>query len=62
MATNYEKAFAARPEVYDAWAQLIGAVKAGMDQRRYERLRNCARSSSWAGRSQTPEPVRPDRA
>jgi uncharacterized peroxidase-related enzyme len=36
MATNYEKAFAARPEVYDAWVRLNSSVKAGMDQRRYE--------------------------
>jgi AhpD family alkylhydroperoxidase len=36
MTTNYEKAFAARPEVYDAWGRLNGAVKAGMDRRRYE--------------------------
>ena len=36
MATNYERAFAARPEVYRAWGQLTGAIKAGMDLRRYE--------------------------
>ncbi len=36
MATNYERAFAERPEVYAAWAQLNGAIKAGMDLRRYE--------------------------
>jgi alkylhydroperoxidase family enzyme len=34
--TNHERAFAARPEVYHAWAQLNGAIKAGMDLRRYE--------------------------
>jgi alkylhydroperoxidase family enzyme len=34
--TNYERAFAERPEVYDAWVQLNGAIKAGMDLRRYE--------------------------
>jgi alkylhydroperoxidase family enzyme len=34
--TNYERAFAERPEVYAAWAQLNGAIKAGMDLRRYE--------------------------
>jgi uncharacterized peroxidase-related enzyme len=36
MATNYERAFAKRPEVYAAWVQLNTAVKAGMDLRRYE--------------------------
>jgi uncharacterized peroxidase-related enzyme len=36
MPTNYERAFAARPEVYAAWVQLNTAVKAGMDLRRYE--------------------------
>jgi alkylhydroperoxidase family enzyme len=34
--TNLERAFAARPEVYAAWQQLNGAIKAGMDLRRYE--------------------------
>jgi alkylhydroperoxidase family enzyme len=36
MAANYEHAFAERPEVYAAWLHLNGAVKAGMDLRRYE--------------------------
>ncbi len=36
MATNFEKAFAERPEVLAAWQQLNGAIKAGMDLRRYE--------------------------
>ena len=36
MATNYERAFVERPEVYAAWGQLNGAIKAGMDLRRYE--------------------------
>ncbi|MDX6511047.1 MAG: hypothetical protein QOE36_551 [Gaiellaceae bacterium] len=36
MTTNYERAFAERPEVYRAWEQLNGAIKAGMDLRRYE--------------------------
>ena len=36
MPTNYERAFEARPEVYAAWAQLNGAIKSGMDLRRYE--------------------------
>jgi uncharacterized peroxidase-related enzyme len=33
---NFVKTFAARPAVYDAWKQLSGAIKASMDQRRYE--------------------------
>jgi len=36
MATNYEQAFEQRPAVYAAWGQLNGAIKAGMDLRRYE--------------------------
>ncbi len=36
MATNYERAFQQRPAVYAAWGQLNGAIKAGMDLRRYE--------------------------
>ena len=36
MTTNYERAFAARPEVLAAWGELNGAIKAGMDLRRYE--------------------------
>ena len=36
MAPNHERAFAERPEVYAAWGQLNGAIKAGMDLRRYE--------------------------
>ncbi len=36
MTTNYERAFEARPEVYAAWAELLGAIKANMDLRRYE--------------------------
>jgi uncharacterized peroxidase-related enzyme len=34
--TNFERAFEDRPEVYRAWQQLNGAIKAGMDLRRYE--------------------------
>ena len=34
--TNYERQFEARPEVFAAWGQLITAIKAGMDVRRYE--------------------------
>jgi uncharacterized peroxidase-related enzyme len=33
---NYTKAFAPRPGVYRAWQALNGAIKAAMDQRRYE--------------------------
>jgi alkylhydroperoxidase family enzyme len=36
MPTNMELAFAARPEVYEAWAALNTSVKEGMDLRRYE--------------------------
>jgi alkylhydroperoxidase family enzyme len=36
MTANYERAFSERPEVYAAWGQLNGAIKAGMDPRRYE--------------------------
>jgi alkylhydroperoxidase family enzyme len=34
--TNFERAFARRPEVFAAWQQLNGAIKASGDQRRYE--------------------------
>src|SRR5690348_9560739 len=33
---NLVQAFSLRPEVYFAWKQLNGAVKGGMDLRRYE--------------------------
>jgi uncharacterized peroxidase-related enzyme len=33
---NFTQAFSARPDVYAAWRQLNGAVKANMDLRRYE--------------------------
>ena len=36
IATNYERAFEQRPAVYAARGQLNGAIKAGMDLRRYE--------------------------
>ena len=36
MPTNYERAFAERPEVLDAWVQLNTSIKANMDLRRYE--------------------------
>jgi alkylhydroperoxidase family enzyme len=36
LTTNHERAFADRPEVHAAWFQLNGAIKAGMDLRRYE--------------------------
>ena len=36
MTTNYERAFEPRPDVYAAWMQLNGAIKANMDLRRYE--------------------------
>jgi uncharacterized peroxidase-related enzyme len=34
--TNQEQAFASRPDVYEAWGQLLGAIRGGMDLRRYE--------------------------
>ena len=36
MPMNYERAFEARPDVYAAWGELLGAIKANMDLRRYE--------------------------
>jgi alkylhydroperoxidase family enzyme len=36
VATNFEHAFEGRPDVYAAWAGLLGAIKANMDLRRYE--------------------------
>jgi uncharacterized peroxidase-related enzyme len=33
---NFASAFSLRPEVYGAWRQLNGAIKANMDLRRYE--------------------------
>lgn len=33
---NYTRTFSARPQVYRAWQALNGAVKAGMELRRYE--------------------------
>jgi alkylhydroperoxidase family enzyme len=36
VSTNYERAFEERPDVYAAWQQLLGAIKANMDLRRYE--------------------------
>lgn len=33
---NFTKAFSLRPDVYTAWRQLNGAIKANMDLRRYE--------------------------
>jgi alkylhydroperoxidase family enzyme len=36
MTTNLERAFSERPEVFAAWKQLNGSIKAGMDLRRYE--------------------------
>jgi len=36
MSTNFERAFAERPDVYAAWVQLNTEIKAQMDLRRYE--------------------------
>ena len=52
MATNYERAFQQRPAVYAAWGQLNGAIKAGMDLRRYELATLAA-----ARRLRVPEPA-----
>ncbi len=68
MTTNLERAFAERPEVYAAWAELNGAIKAGMDLRRYElatlaaalRLRSsyCSLAHGRILQEQFGEPVR----
>jgi uncharacterized peroxidase-related enzyme len=68
VTTNYERAFAERPEVYAAWAQLNGAIKGGMDLRRYElatlaaarRLRSsyCCLAHGTVLRERFGEPVR----
>ena len=34
--TNFERAFAARPDVYAGWVQLNTSLRDGMDRRRYE--------------------------
>lgn len=36
MPTNYERAFTERPDVLAAWGELLRAIKANMDLRRYE--------------------------
>jgi alkylhydroperoxidase family enzyme len=36
MTANFERLYEPRPEVFAAWRQLVTAVKAGMDERRYE--------------------------
>ncbi len=33
---NYVKALSLRPEVYDSWTKLIGAIRSKMRLRRYE--------------------------
>jgi uncharacterized peroxidase-related enzyme len=35
-AANYERLLAHRPEIYEAWKQLVGAVRANIDLRTYE--------------------------
>jgi alkylhydroperoxidase family enzyme len=67
MTTNMERAFEARPDVFAAWQQLNGAIKAGMDLRRYElatlaaarRLRSsyCSLMHGKVLREQFDEPV-----
>ncbi len=66
--TNLERAFADVPEVYAAWAQLITAIREGMDLRRYElatlaaarRLRSsyCCLAHGTVLRERFGEPVR----
>ncbi len=68
VATNFERAFAARPRVYDAWVRLNGAIKEEMDLRRYElatlaaarRLRSsyCCLAHGSVLRERFGEPVR----
>jgi uncharacterized peroxidase-related enzyme len=68
VTTNFERAFEERPEVYAAWQQLNGAIKAGMDLRRYElatlaaarRLHSsyCALAHGTVLRDRFGEPVR----
>jgi alkylhydroperoxidase family enzyme len=36
MATNFERAFEERPDVYAAWRQLLMSIRANIDPRRYE--------------------------
>jgi len=65
---NSERAFVERPEVLAAWKQLLGAIKANMDVRRYElttlaaarRLRSsyCALAHGKVLVEQFAEPVR----
>jgi len=34
--TNFQQVFFSRPEVFAAWQELLGAIKANMDPKRYE--------------------------
>jgi uncharacterized peroxidase-related enzyme len=36
VTTNFKRAFTERPDVYAAWGELLKAIKANMDLRRYE--------------------------
>jgi uncharacterized peroxidase-related enzyme len=68
MPTNYERAYSERPKVLAAWGELNGAIKAGMDLRRYElatlaaarRLRSsyCSLAHGTVLRERFGEPVR----
>ena len=68
MPTNYERQYAERPDVLAAWGELNGAIKAGMDLRRYElatlaaarRLRSsyCSLAHGTVLRERFGEPVR----
>jgi uncharacterized peroxidase-related enzyme len=68
VTTNYEQAFAERPDVYAAWGELLATIKANMDPRRYElvtlaaarRLRSsyCALAHGQVLKERFGEPVR----
>jgi alkylhydroperoxidase family enzyme len=68
VATNYERAFAERPDVYAAWGGLLASIKQNMDLRRYElvtlaaarRLRSsyCSLAHGQVLAEQFGEPVR----
>ena len=47
--SNYEQAFAERPEVYAAWVELNSAIKARTGLRRYELATLAARMADATG-------------
>jgi alkylhydroperoxidase family enzyme len=68
VTTNEQRAFASRPDVYEAWEQLSAAIREGMDRRRYhlatlaaaQRLRSsyCSLAHGRALAERFGEPVR----